>query len=77
MVNTQNRTKSEDTSWWGGEEQGITLQLINLPITTTIKLHIHHVDMEISGFDSFRIIYAGQPANQNNPRLLPIDFFSS
>lgn len=50
MVNTQNRTKSEDTSWWGGEEQGITLQLINLPITTTIKLHIHHVDMEMELF---------------------------
>lgn len=77
MVGTQTTTDSDDTGRRGEKENLLTLQLLNLPITSTIKLHIHYVDMEMSGLDSLRKLYAGQPGNQRNSRPLPIDIFST
>lgn len=67
----------EDKNSLGDEVNTVSLQLLNMPITATIKLYIDFVDMESSAWDLFEILKVEQSQHEDESSYKPSTVFQT
>lgn len=68
---------SDSSNGLNVEENFASLQLHNLPITSTINLHIEFIDMDSSGRDLFMIFNTGQTGTEEGSDTTNTMIFST